>query len=270
MNLYHIAVITTLIAFASASGLFLHSFAKNSTQEKIHRLAYGLFVIASGLMIHNTIAAYYYNLLHLTSSFVLITAIAWITILAQIFYNLRILSTLVAPLATLIMLLQFFFIAPHGSATYETGPTGLMVAHILVSVLGEAFAIIAFVIAVLYLLQQRALKKKQLNRLQGTQVSISKLNQALLISIWIGFILLSSGLIMGAIYYQFYFKGSHESLIGKVIWAFMIWLWYLLTLLSRNYLNISAKKLAWMTIMGFVLLSFGLFGINNWSYFFDW
>ncbi|MCX6129112.1 MAG: cytochrome c biogenesis protein CcsA [Proteobacteria bacterium] len=266
MNLYHIGVITALVAFAVSSGLYLQSFAKSSTQEKINRAAYGMFMLAAFLMAGNTVNAYFYNLKYLTSSFVLITALAWITVFAQVFFNLRVIGTIVAPLSTLIMLIQFFFIAPHGVPDIEDSPTGLMAIHILVSVLGEAFAIIAFVIAVFFLLQQRALKKKQLQRLQGTQVSISSLNQALLISIWLGFILLSCGLILGAIYSQFYFKGDRVGLIGKVLWAFLIWLWYLVTLMSRNFFNISAKKLAWMTIIGFILLALGLFGINNWSH----
>ncbi len=267
MNFYHLGVISALIAFAGSSGLYLHSFSKSTTQEKIHRAAYALFVLAAILMTYNTVNAFVYNLKHLTSSFVLITTTAWLTIFAQLFFSLRIVGSIVAPLSTLIMLVQFFFVAPHGEAAEES--TGiLMSTHILVSVVGEAFAIIAFVIAVFYLMQQQALKKKQLNRLQHTQVSISKLNQALILSIWLGFIFLTCGLIMGSIYSQFYFTGDRLTLLGKVLWAFLVWLWYLVTLLSRNFFNLSAKRLAWMTILGFVLLAIGLFGINNWSHVF--
>jgi ABC-type uncharacterized transport system permease subunit len=267
LNSYHLGVISALIAFAGSSVLYLHSFSKSSTQEKIHRTAYALFVLAALLMTYNTVNAYFYQLQQLTSSFVLITATAWLTIFAQVFFSLRIVGSIVAPLSTLIMLVQFFFIAPHGTPS-SNNPGPLMAAHILVSVLGEAFAIIAFVIAVFYLIQQQALKKKQLNRLQSTQVSISKLNQALILSIWLGFIFLSCGLIMGSIYSQFYFRGDRMTLIGKVLWAFLVWLWYLATLLCRNFFNLSARRLAWMTILGFVLLALGLFGINNWSHVF--
>jgi ABC-type uncharacterized transport system permease subunit len=218
-------------------------------------------------MTYNTVNAFVYNMKHMTSSFVLITTTAWLTIFAQLFFNLRIVGSIVAPLSTLIMLVQFFFVAPHGETAVES--TGiLMSVHILVSVIGEAFAIIAFVIAIFYLIQQQALKKKQINRLQHTQVSISKLNQALILSIWLGFIFLTCGLIMGSIYSQFYFTGDRMTLLGKVFWAFLVWLWYLVTLLSRNFFNLSAKRLAWMTILGFALLAIGLFGINNWSHVF--
>ncbi|WP_141731723.1 cytochrome c biogenesis protein CcsA [Oligoflexus tunisiensis] len=266
MNFYHLGVISALVAFAGSSGLYLHSFSKSSTQEKIHRAAYGLFMLAAFLMLLNTVNVFLHNVKHLTSSFVLITTTAWLTIFAQVFFNLRIVGSIVAPLSTLIMLIQFFFVAPHGEAAAVESTGLLMSVHILVSVVGEAFAIIAFVIAIFYLIQQQALKKKQLSRLQHTQVSISKLNQALILSIWLGFIFLTCGLIMGAVYSQFYYTGDRMALLGKVLWAFLVWLWYLITLLSRNFFNLSAKRLAWMTILGFVLLAIGLFGINNWSH----
>ncbi|MFY7930356.1 MAG: cytochrome c biogenesis protein CcsA [Oligoflexus sp.] len=264
MNLYHIGVIIALVAFAIASGLYLHSFATNRTQEKLHLVAYGHFIFATCLMTSNTVNAFLYNIITVTSSFVLITASAWITIFAQIFFRVRVLASIVAPLSTLIMLIQFFFVEPHGRSQGQA-PSGLMTAHIITSVVGEAFAIVAFGIAVFYLLQQRALKKKQLNRLQHTQISISKLNQALIVSIWVGFILLTAGLILGAIYSQFYYVGDRGELLGKIFWAILVWLWYLATLICRNMLNVPAKRLAWMTIIGFLLLAVGLFGIHEWS-----
>ncbi len=267
LNLYHISIICALLAFAASSALYLHSFASHKTQVSLHRVAFGLFTLAALLMTANSVAAYMYGVPIATTSFVLIAATAWITVLGQLFFGVQVLGGLVAPLSTLILLIQFFFVSHHSQATVGDSPTGLMAAHILTSVLGEAFSIIAFAIAVFYLLQQRALKQKQLDRLQHTQISISKLNQALIVSIWIGFLLLTCGLILGAIYSQFYYQGERSELLGKIIWAFMVWLWYLATLSSRNIFNFSAKRLAWMTIFGFILLALGLFGINNWSYF---
>lgn len=264
MNLYHLGVISALVALALSSGLYLQSFASHKTRDILHRAAYGLLVLASLLMLGNTYNAYVYNLTHTTSSFVLVTCLGWITILAQLFFGVRLLGSVVAPVSTLILLLQFFFVSPH-TTTLEEGPGILMKAHILSSVLGEAFAIIAFGIAVFYLMQQRAMKKKQLDRLQYTQVSIATLSQALIVTIWLGFALLTCGLILGAIYWQFYFDGDRAELLGKILWAILVWLWYLTTLISRNLFNLSAKKLAWMTIAGFCLLAFGLFGIYNWS-----
>ena len=148
----------------------------------------------------------------------------------------------------------------------EQGPSSLLYTHIITSIMGEAFAIIAFVFAVSYLMQQKALKTKQYKRLSLAQMPISKLQTALVMTLWAGFILMTSGLIMGAVYAQFYIVGNRSELLGKIIWAFLVWAWYLATLVSKNLANIGSRKLAWMTIFGFGLLAVGMFGINDWSY----
>lgn len=263
MNFYHIAVIIALVAFAASSIFYLQSFSA-PTRAKQQKIAYWIFLLATLLITVNTISVVNMNPEQLVSVFILITSLCWLTVLAKIIFDFRMLGAFVAPLSMIILLSEFLFKAPHGPASTH-GPSALMYAHIITSVLGEAFAIIACALAVLYLMQQRAMKHKQLDRLQAAQVPISKLNSALHASLWVGFILLTSGLIMGAVYMQFFMVGDRESLMGKIIWAFAVWLWYLATLIGKNLMNLPAKRLAWMTIAGFALLALGLFGTTNWS-----
>ncbi|MBC7534050.1 MAG: cytochrome c biogenesis protein CcsA [Oligoflexus sp.] len=265
MNLYHIGVIIALVAFAGSSILYLQSFSASPSRAKFQKIAYSLFLGATLLMSINTINIFNYSASHLISTFILISAICWITVLAKSIFDFRMLGAFVAPFAMILLLVQFLFFAPHSPAETEA-PSFLLYAHIITSVIGEAFAIISCVLAIFYLMQQRAMKTKQLDRLQAAQVPISKLNSALMATLWAGFVFLTSGLIMGAVYLQFFYVGDRESLMGKIIWAFAVWLWYLATLVCKNMANLPAKKLAWMTIVGFGLLVVGLFGINNWSY----
>jgi len=265
LNLYHLGVIIALTAFAASSILYLQSFTASPSRSKLQRFAYYLLVAATLLMSASTISVINFNASHLVSTFILISAICWITVLAKVIFDFRMVGAFVAPLSMIILLAQFLFFAPHDPVETE-GPSALLYAHIVTSVLGEAFAIISCVIAVLYLMQQRAMKTKRLDRLQAAQVPISKLNTALMGTLWVGFVLLTSGLIMGAVYSQFFLIGDRASLMGKIIWAFAVWLWYLATLVCKNLANLPAKKLAWMTIVGFGLLAIGMFGINNWSY----
>ncbi len=264
MNFYHIGVIGALVAFAASSIFYLMSFSSTPHRGKQQKAGYYSLLIATLLITINTISVINMNPEQLVSTFILIASICWLTVLAKIIFDFRMLGAFVAPLSMIILLAQFLFIPPHGPANSE-GPSALMYAHILTSVLGEAFAIIACVLAVFYLMQQRALKNKNLDRLQAAQVPISKLTTALMATLWIGFILLTSGLIMGAVYSQFFMIGDRESLMGKIIWAFAVWVWYLATLVGKNLMNLPAKKLAWMTIAGFGLLALGLFGTTNWS-----
>ncbi len=264
MNLYHVGVILALVAYASSSGFYIASFPPTPGRGLKQKTGFWLFSFATAMFSMTTISVVNMNPEQLVSVFILITSLSWITIFAKIIFDFRMLAAFVAPLVTFLLLAQFLFVAPHGPASTE-GPSTLMYAHIITSVLGEAFAIIACFIAVLYLMQQKAMKNKQLDKLQGAQLPISKLMSSLHSSLWIGFILLTSGLIMGAIYTQFFMVGDRESLMGKIIWAFGVWLWYLATLVGKNLMNLPAKKLAWMTIIGFALLALGLFGTTNWS-----
>ncbi len=265
MNLNHVGVIAALVAFAGSSILYLQSFSATPSRLKLQKLGYYLFVLATLLMSVNTIAVFNFKSEHLVSSFILISAICWIAVVGKIVFDFRMLGSFVSPLAMLLLLAQFLFLEPHGSPD-AAGPSGLLYAHIITSVLGEAFAIIAFVLAVFYLMQQKAMKNKQLERLQATQIPINRLSTALIGTLWTGFIFLTSGLIMGAVYLQFFLVGDRASLTGKILWAVAVWFWYLATLISKNLANLPAKKLAWMTIAGFGLLAVGLFGINSWSY----
>ncbi len=264
MNPYHIGVVTALIAYAISSIFYTLSFAPSEERVKQQRIGFWFFVIATFFTTFATISVINMNPEQIVSVFILISSISWITVIGKSIFDFRMIGAFVAPLSTIILLAQFLFVAPHGPAQTE-GPSALMYAHIVTSVLGEAFAIIACVIAVLYLMQQRAMKSKQLDLLQATQMPISKLSKALQTSLWAGFVLLTSGLIMGAVYTQFFMVGDRESLMGKIIWAFGVWLWYLATLVGKNLMNLPAKKLAWMTIIGFALMALGLFGTTNWS-----
>lgn len=264
MSFYHVGVILALVLFAFSSFFYLQSFAVGAARDRIHKIAYAFFMFATFLMTANCINAVMYKLEHLITPFVLITSLCWLVFFGRVVFGFRVLGPIVAPLSMLIILIQFLFVPPQGPVDTEQ-PSALIITHIVMSLLGEAFAIIAFVFAVFYLIQQRAMKQKQIGRLAISQVPISRLNSALMLTLLIGFVLMTIGLILGAIYTQFYIVGNRGELVGKIVWAFLVWGWYLATLVGRNLMNLPAKKLAWMTIIGFGLLALGMFGINYWS-----
>lgn len=256
----HYAVIFALVSFALASLGYLYSFTPRRFQDPIQRAAYGLFIFGSFLMVHTTIEAFLQGFRSIIGGLVLISALCVVTLICQILFRMKILATFVAPLATLMLLIQIFLAEPHGNHLADR-PEGLIAAHIYTSIVGEAFAILAFVIAMLYLIQKRAMKKKQFNRLLGSALSLDTLDRSLLFTIWSGFILLTTGLILGAIYTQF-FQADTSMATGKVIWALLVWLWYLATLLARNVFSLPAKRIAQMTFVGFALMSLGVFGLQ--------
>ena len=195
----------------------------------------------------------------ITSGFLLITILAWMTLLSQMFFKIQSAGTFISPIITLIALVHLMTANPSHSELGQ-GPQGLLAFHIYASVIGQAFAILAMAMAILLLVQQRAMKKKQLHRLLGSTLSLNSLERALMICIWAGFIFLTTGLVLGAIHTQFYASTPNQQ-ISKVAWALMVWTWYFMTLLTKNVFKAPIKKVAMMTFIGFGLMAIGFFGL---------
>src|SRR5690606_7638515 len=110
--------------------------------------------------------------------------IGWLAIGGHLQFSMRMIGAFVAPLATLILLIQFF-VTPSGTAVPEgSASTILRSAHIALAVVGMAFGIIACAVSILFLWQQNLLKKKLLDQLPRTIPAIDKLDRHLTITLW--------------------------------------------------------------------------------------
>jgi ABC-type uncharacterized transport system permease subunit len=197
----------------------------------------------------------------LDSAGYLLTALIGVLALAgHTLFRLRLVGAFVAPLATLLLLAQFFVASKHGG---DSTPTSAFIgAHVLVAVAGQAFAVMACAISVLYLWQRTLLKKKLLDQLPASLPAIDRLDFLLMTSLWTGFILITLGLLSGAAYVQLYVAPPELRLGAKVAWATLVWLWYLATLLARNVFRQPGKRVAQMSLAGFLLLAFTYFGMG--------
>ena len=193
----------------------------------------------------------------------LVFSISWITVLGQLLFKMRTMGTFVAPVCTILLLFHLFLVPGHGVSSPP--PSNFANFHILMSILGEAFAICACAISMVFLIQRRALKRKQFAWLTGAITPLDKLDKALVISLWAGFLFITLGLISGAIYSQFYMPAPKSGLTGKIVWALLVWIWYLATLLARNIFNLSERRIAQMSMVGFLLLSVSFFGLIQWG-----
>ena len=190
----HLAIVTYLSFFAIASGCYLHAFASEKHKDRLNQIAHILFLIASITVAFVSISSVVMGTHNVTSGFLLITIVAWITIVAKSVFKIQTAGTFIAPIITLISLVHLMT-ASHGSS--DQPPEGLLAFHIFASVTGQAFAILAMAIAILFLVHQRAMKKKQLHRLLGSSLSISSLEKSLMLCLWAGFIFLTTGLVWG-------------------------------------------------------------------------
>ena len=263
MNFIHISLMIAVIAYASSSACYLHAFPDIKNRDIFRKVGWGLFQVATLLMSITLILVPEYGFYNKTSGLILITSMSWVNIFCNYFLNLRMMATFVAPLSTFILLFLFFSVQGEGHYQSEP-PTMIAGIHIATAILGQTFSICACAISALYLFQQRALKRKNFSFLTNATPTMEKLDAFLASTLWIGFAFITLALITGAIYTLFFaphFLKTHE---WKIIWSLAVWSWYLITLLGRNIFSLSTKKIAKMSLVGFVIMSISAFGLISW------
>lgn len=263
MNLQHLASNVGLLGYSMASvGYLIAVQGSKAAAGTGLKVSFSLFALATtAVSVALATVATEASLTDM-SGLLLTTAIGWIAIGAHLQFNMRLIGAFVAPLATLILLVKFFlFPTPVDAAGVGAG--GLLLnTHITLAVVGQAFGIIASGVSLLYLWQQNLLKKKMLNQLNTSLPAIDRLGRALTFSLWAGFSFLTAGLLSGAWFTQLHTPSPELKLGWKVAWALAVWLWYLATLLAKNVFNRPSKRIAQMSLAGFVLLAMTYFGMG--------
>lgn len=196
------------------------------------------------------------------SGYILVCSIGWLSIGWHLKFRMRMMGAFVAPLATLIMLIQLF-VSPPGEASSELAAgSWLSMGHVILSVFGMAFAILACALSIFYIWYQSLLKKKLLDQIPQSFPAIDRMERMLVVSLWAGFIFITLGLMSGAIYSQLYVPRTKSGLELKVVWAITVWVWYLATLLAKNVFGKPGRRIAQMSLGGFLLLAMTLFGMG--------
>jgi cytochrome c-type biogenesis protein CcsB len=141
--------------------------------------------------------------------------------------------------------------------------------HIPMLILGYAALFIAFAAAIMYLIQERALKSKHPVRFYSWLPSLEICDDLAYRALAIGFPLITLGIITGALWAQG--AGYVWAKDPKVVFSFLTWLVYLLLLFYRLIAGWRGRKAAYLYIVGFigVLVTFlgtnygGLHGFNQ-------
>jgi ABC-type uncharacterized transport system permease subunit len=249
-----------LIAYAAASILYLAAFKGKSIQGLAGTTAFALFFFAT-VSITASLATHPTGLDPFRDAGTLLTvALSALTLFGHFRFRVKTVGAFVAPLATLILLIQFYVSAAAAAQDISGYPKKFLTAHIALAILGQAFAICACGISGVYLRQQRSLKLKILDDMSGTP-ALDRLEWILKASLWAGFIFITSSLLSGALYSQYW--GSSNGHWVKLVWSITVWLWYLITLICRMVFGMPMKVVARLTIGGFLLLATTFFGIQG-------
>lgn len=133
------------------------------------------------------------------------------------------------------------------------------IAHVITCFLGYAAFSVAFGISVMYLFKQK--------EVQGTSSLVSHFPKAQVLDelnhqmIMFGFLFLSIGIITGSVWANSAW-GSYWSWDPKETWSLITWFIYATLLHARMMRGWYGKRIAYLSIIGFLAVLFTYFGVN--------
>lgn len=132
--------------------------------------------------------------------------------------------------------------------------------HASLSIMGYTAMSLSTLYAIMYIIQNHNLKKRNLGKLFNQLPALSFLEKMSIQSAFIGIILLGIGLLLGHI--------QAEAIMGefwpndmKVIATDIVWALYLTGYIIAQYLRLNGKKMAYLSIAGYFILVVGGFMI---------
>ena len=248
--------ILDLAGFMLASGLLVMGFRTSSRSRLWSRLGHLMFIVG-------TLASTTHALLQGTTANMLAATIAWSTIISWFVWQIELVGAFTSPVIAIILMSGIFFTTNSTQplvAHHELG----MRTHVAAAILGQAFAILACGMSLLLLWLDKKLKNKQLAELPLKFPGINTLNNALYATLWTGFIFITISLLTGSLYAVSGLMPGQTSLLGKVTWAILVWVWYLSILVLKGLMGYRPQKVARMSLVGFLILAVSWFGIVTW------
>jgi len=254
------AVILELIA---AGGFIVFAVTK---QNKIFKI-FNIFLFF-GFLCHTAFILLYYPKLEATPGVDLKSAFAvlsWSIVCAyfilQIKFRLMVLAPIVVPVVALIMLFAYF-LPWVTEETFSQNFFNLWIGlHIASVFMGEGLFIIAFLVGIMYLFQERAIKLKKLGAIYKRLPSLEVLDKVNHSSVLWGFPFLTIGIICGVVYAQATF-GAYWQWDPKEVWTLVTWIAYAVLIHKRVLSGWHGRKAAILSIICFGMLLFTFFGVN--------
>ena len=176
-------------------------------------------------------------------------------------YQNRIMGAFATPIAFLTM--AYASMSPNINDSIQPLVPALksnwLIAHVFTCFLGYAAFAVAFGMSLMYLFKQREVKGKSslLARFPKSQV-LDELNHQM---VMFGFLFLSIGIITGAVWANSAW-GSYWSWDPKETWSLITWFVYATLLHARMVRGWYGKRIAYLSIIGFMAVLFTYFGVN--------
>jgi cytochrome c-type biogenesis protein CcsB len=177
-------------------------------------------------------------------------------------FGLMVLGSFVAPLAAVFMIISS--VIPGMESTVRPMlKSAWLTVHVGTIFIGDAMFVITFAAAIMYLIQERHIKKKTRGSFYSRLPSLETLDSINHHSLIYGFPFLTLGMISGAIFAQ-YALGSYWRWDPKEVWSLITWLAYAVLLHERLAVGWRGRRAALMSIICFCILIFTFLGGSLW------
>jgi cytochrome c-type biogenesis protein CcsB len=233
--------------------------------ENVHRAALGMLV--AGAVFHGTaigLRSAAAGHLAVTTLSEALSFFAWLMVVAYVLIQnrlrLRILGSFVAPLAAAFMF-GSAILPSHMIPTSPLLKSAWVWIHVSTLFGANALFAVACAAGILYLYQERAIKKKRLGPLYGRLPSLERLDRVNHVCLLIGFPLMTVGLLAGFLYASTVWK-SPWNWDPKEIFALITWLIYAVLLHERLAVGWRGRRAAWLAIFGFSAVLITFLGVN--------
>ncbi len=136
-----------------------------------------------------------------------------------------------------------------------SSPSPWLEIHAAVSLVAYGAFALACVAGLMYLVQERQLKSRQLNSMFYHFPPLTDLFAAITRSLWLGFVLLTLGIAAG------FFTGQPLP-YAKIAWSFGVWMLYAAILLARHLGTTAPRRIAALCVVAFSAALTLLWGIT--------
>jgi cytochrome c-type biogenesis protein CcsB len=176
-------------------------------------------------------------------------------------YKNRVIGTFVTPLAFLAM--AYASLSPNISDRIQPLVPALqsnwLIAHVISCFIGYAAFALSFGISLMYLLKERDnAGNNSFASLFPESNILSEMNYQL---IMFGFLFLTAGIITGAVWANSAW-GRYWGWDPKETWSLITWFIYATVLHARRMRGWGARRIAYLSILGFIAVLFTYFGVN--------
>ena len=192
-----------------------------------------------------------------------LTLYAWLIVAAYLVllfkYRMEVLGAFVAPFALLLTITASFLpseivpLAPLLESYW-------LPVHVVLAFLGNTFFALACIVGIMYLIQDRYLKKRKIKGLYFILPSVEVLDDLGYRCLTYGFPLLTLAIISGAVWSE-YSLGSYWSWGARQVWSLITWMLYAALLHGRLTTGWRGRKSAIFSVAAFLILLSSFFVI---------